>query len=77
MHTLTHFARQTGHKNLCFAGGCALNCTANGVVRRSGVFDHMFIQPAAGDDGGLSVCFELGTIRSWCNRWCLVCAAEI
>ena len=51
MHTLMHFAQETGHRSLCFAGGCALNCTANGLVRRSGLFDRMFIQPAAGDDG--------------------------
>ncbi len=51
LHTLTHFARETGHRNLCMAGGVALNCTANGVIQRSGLFEDMFIQPAAGDDG--------------------------
>ena len=51
MHTLTHFARQTRQRNLAMAGGVALNCTANGVIRRSGLFRKMFIQPAAGDDG--------------------------
>jgi carbamoyltransferase len=37
--------------NLCLAGGVALNCTANGLISRSGLFDRVFIQPAAGDDG--------------------------
>ena len=40
-----------GSRNLCMAGGVALNCTANGVIARSGLFDRVFIQPAAGDDG--------------------------
>ena len=38
-------------RNLCMAGGVALNCTANGLIARSGLFDRVFIQPAAGDDG--------------------------
>jgi carbamoyltransferase len=38
-------------RNLCMAGGVALNCTANGLIARSGMFDRVFIQPAAGDDG--------------------------
>ncbi len=37
--------------NLCLAGGVALNCTANGLISRSGLFDRVFVQPAAGDDG--------------------------
>jgi carbamoyltransferase len=37
--------------NLCMAGGVALNCTANGVIARSGMFQDVFVQPAAGDDG--------------------------
>ena len=51
MHVLRHFKRETGQKRLCLAGGVALNCSANGVVRRSRLFDGMFVQPAAGDDG--------------------------
>ena len=39
-------------KNLCLAGGVALNCVANGKLLRSGVFENIFIQPAAGDAGG-------------------------
>jgi carbamoyltransferase len=41
-----------GSKNLCLAGGVALNCVANGKLLRSGEFDHIFVQPAAGDAGG-------------------------
>jgi carbamoyltransferase len=44
--------RETGSKNLCLAGGVALNCVANGRILREGPFDHIFIQPAAGDAGG-------------------------
>ena len=43
---------QTGLKNLCLAGGVALNCVANGVLQRSGIFERIWIQPAAGDAGG-------------------------
>ncbi|OBA44608.1 carbamoyltransferase [Nocardia sp. 852002-20019_SCH5090214] len=51
LHTLRYFRKQTGAKNLCMAGGVALNCTANGVILRSRQFKRMFIQSAAGDDG--------------------------
>jgi len=51
LHVLQHFQRRTGQKNLCLAGGVALNCSANGVIRRSGLFERVFVQPAAGDDG--------------------------
>jgi carbamoyltransferase len=44
--------RMTGAANLCLAGGVALNCVANGVLLRSGIFDNIWIQPAAGDAGG-------------------------
>ncbi len=44
--------RLTGAKNLCLAGGVALNCVANGKIQQSGIFDKVFIQPAAGDAGG-------------------------
>lgn len=43
---------ETGMKNLCLAGGVALNCVANGVLHRSNIFDEIWIQPAAGDSGG-------------------------
>lgn len=45
-------AAQTGLRNLCLAGGVALNCVANGKVFRDSCFDRIFIQPAAGDAGG-------------------------
>jgi carbamoyltransferase len=45
-------AEQTKLKNLCLAGGVALNCVANGKVLRDGRFDQIFVQPAAGDAGG-------------------------
>lgn len=43
---------ETGMKNLCLAGGVALNCVANGKLLREGIFDGLWIQPAAGDAGG-------------------------
>ena len=45
-------ARETGQKNLCLAGGVALNCVANGKILRDGAFERIWIQPAAGDAGG-------------------------
>jgi carbamoyltransferase len=45
-------AAETGQKNLCLAGGVALNCVANGKVQRAGSFERLWIQPAAGDAGG-------------------------
>ena len=42
----------TGVANLCLAGGVALNCVANGKILRAGIFDDIWIQPAAGDAGG-------------------------
>jgi len=47
-----HAAKVTGSKNLCLAGGVALNCVANGKLLREKLFDHLWIQPAAGDAGG-------------------------
>jgi carbamoyltransferase len=43
---------ETGEKNLCLAGGVALNCVANGKLARSGIFERIWMQPAAGDAGG-------------------------
>ncbi len=45
-------ARDTGERNLCLAGGVALNCVANGALLREKIFDNIWIQPAAGDAGG-------------------------
>jgi len=44
--------KETGQKNLCLAGGVALNCVANGKILRDGKFRNIWIQPAAGDAGG-------------------------
>jgi carbamoyltransferase len=44
--------RETGSRNLCMAGGVALNCVGNGKILRSGSLDKIWIQPAAGDAGG-------------------------
>jgi carbamoyltransferase len=51
LHLCGHFGKQTGLRRLALAGGVALNCTANGKLRQSGLFDDIYIQPAAGDDG--------------------------
>lgn len=45
-------ASNTGQRNLCLAGGVALNCVANGKLLRANVFDRLWLQPAAGDAGG-------------------------
>lgn len=47
-----HIHKVTGQKNLCLAGGVALNCVGNGRVVREGPFENIWIQPAAGDAGG-------------------------
>jgi carbamoyltransferase len=47
-----HAHRVTGMKNLCLAGGVALNCVGNGKLLREGPFERIWIQPAAGDAGG-------------------------
>ena len=45
-------AKETGEKNLCLAGGVALNCVANGKLLRDAAFERIWVQPAAGDAGG-------------------------
>jgi carbamoyltransferase len=52
MHLLGHYQRETKQKNLCLVGGVAHNCTMNGKVAYSGLFENMFVQPAAHDAGG-------------------------
>ena len=47
-----HVRKETSCRNLCLAGGVALNCVANGTILRSGLFDDIWIQPASGDAGG-------------------------
>lgn len=52
LHMANTVHRETGSKNLCLAGGVALNCVANGRLLRQGPFENIYIQPAAGDAGG-------------------------
>ena len=47
-----NIAKETGERNLCLAGGVALNCVANGILLREKIFENIWIQPAAGDAGG-------------------------
>jgi carbamoyltransferase len=47
-----HAKELTGARHLCLAGGVALNCVANGALQRAGLFEDLFVQPAAGDAGG-------------------------
>ena len=51
LHVCGHFGRETGLRHIAMAGGVALNCTANGKLTRSGLFDEVYVQPVAGDDG--------------------------
>jgi carbamoyltransferase len=51
LHVLGHYQRQTGLKHLCVAGGVGHNCSANGEIYRSGLFDQVFFQPVAHDAG--------------------------
>ena len=52
LRTARHVHKVTGKKNLCLAGGVALNCVGNGRILREGPFEKIWIQPAAGDAGG-------------------------
>ncbi len=57
--------RETGHENLCLAGGVALNCVGNGRLLREGPFKRLWIQPASGDAGG-----ALGVAQLIWHRHC-------
>ena len=60
LKTAVHLRETTQMRNLCLAGGVALNCVANGRVLREAGFDDIWIQPAAGDAGGaLGVAFSV------------------
>jgi len=52
LKAVRHVHKSTGQRNLCLAGGVALNCVANGRVLAEGPFENLWIQPAAGDAGG-------------------------
>ena len=58
-------AAETGIRNLCLAGGVALNCVANGKILRAKHFDNVWIQPAAGDAGG-----ALGAAQAYAHLAC-------
>jgi carbamoyltransferase len=65
MLKMTKFAhKETGMRDLCLAGGVALNCVANGRILREGPFEQIWIQPAAGDAGG-----ALGVAMSLWHRY--------
>jgi carbamoyltransferase len=51
LHVCGHFAEMTGLRRVALAGGVALNCAANGKLMHAGLFDEVYVQPAAGDDG--------------------------
>lgn len=51
LYILTHFSQTTAHRNLCLSGGVAQNCTMNGKILYSGMFDQVFVQPASHDAG--------------------------
>jgi carbamoyltransferase len=51
-HVIRHYQQKTKERNLCLAGGVAHNCTLNGKILSSGLFENVFVQPAAHDAGG-------------------------
>jgi len=60
-------AKEAGMRNLCLAGGVALNCVANGKILREGIFDSIWIQPASGDAGGAlgaALCAHHGFLKA-------------
>jgi len=63
-----HVKKETGMDYLCLAGGVALNCVANGKLLRSGLFDNIWIQPAAGDAGGALGCALFTWYQYFDNR---------
>lgn len=66
---------ETGLRNLCLAGGVALNCVANGKIAKEGIFDNVWVQPAAGDAGG-ALGAALAAYYLHCNSPRLVCAND-
>ena len=67
LHVVTHHQQATGLKSLCYAGGVAHNCSLNGKLLSSGLFEHVFVQPAAHDAGGaygaaIGAMFESGVL---------------
>jgi carbamoyltransferase len=62
-HVFSYFREQTGQRYLCFAGGTAQNCSLNGKILAEGIFDDIFVQPAA-NDAGLAIGAALYAIAS-------------
>lgn len=65
LHVLKHFQAMTGERNLCLSGGVAQNCSMNGVILRSGLFDHIHVPPVSHDAGNalgaaVHACREIG-----------------
>jgi predicted NodU family carbamoyl transferase len=72
-HILAHWKDATGHKNLCIAGGVGHNCTLNGLLAYSGMFQKIFVHPAAHDSGAalgaaMAVSAELGVTPKTTKR---------
>ncbi|HNX76038.1 MAG TPA: carbamoyltransferase [Candidatus Rifleibacterium sp.] len=67
MRLAVSLQKETGNRNLCLAGGVALNCVANGRLLREGPFASLWIQPAAGDAGG-ALGAALGVWHEHCNQ---------
>jgi len=67
-HVCGSFGERTALKRLAMAGGVALNCTANGKLLQSGIFDEIYIQPAAGDDGSALGAALYRAMKSGCAR---------
>ncbi|MCY0933934.1 carbamoyltransferase [Streptomyces sp. H34-S4] len=63
VHIATHHARTTGLRRLCLAGGTFLNCVANGRLAALGLFDEIFVQPAASDAGTALGAAALSSLR--------------
>jgi carbamoyltransferase len=62
-HVVRHYARATGAKRLCLAGGTFLNCVANGRIAQLGLFDEIYVQPAASDAGTAIGAAGLSSVR--------------
>lgn len=62
----------TESKNLCLAGGVALNCVANGKIKKAGLFSNIYVQPAAGDAGGAlgAALITMSLFSEDCNAKC-------
>ncbi|MBI3695657.1 MAG: carbamoyltransferase [Acidobacteria bacterium] len=67
MRMAGHVHKVTGERNLCLAGGVALNCVGNGRILREGPFERLWIQPAAGDAGG-ALGAALSVWYQYCNN---------